>query len=134
MPAPPAYLEHHLRLYSESHPGTHRCRHVAIVTDPTRRHRIVTIGFNQAKTHPLQQKYSRNPKKLHRHAEIDAIVQVARKGFVFAELDLFVGRIIRGQLRQSMPCPGCWAALDAFGFQSVSWTTDDGTIESLRTC
>jgi tRNA(Arg) A34 adenosine deaminase TadA len=113
-----------LETHHEEHPGTHRCRHVAIVYH---KNNPVVVGFNRAKTHPLQLKYSQNQNKLHLHAEIDAIARATRLDTVFEKCDLFVGRLAKGAIRESCPCPSCWSAIEAFGFRSVTWTTDEGT-------
>jgi deoxycytidylate deaminase len=99
---------------------------------------VESIGVNSLKTHPLQQKYSKNTKAIHLHAEIDAIVK-ALKILSLKELEnstMVVTRVkyffdpndkalSAAQIwGNSEPCHGCKAAIEAFNIQRVMYTLD----------
>jgi deoxycytidylate deaminase len=111
------------------HPASHRCKHIAIIY---RGSTVVAIGYNQAKTHPLQARYAASPLKLHLHAEIDAIVRSVRRRVDLTECGIIVGRINGDKFCESQPCSGCWSAIKAFGFKEVQWTTRAGGIDKIR--
>ena len=114
------------RGHAGNHPREHRCKHVALIQSGKQ----TIVGFNQKKTHPLQFRFSKNPDKIHMHAEIDAIAQASRLGLDLRKANLFVARFTGDVIKQSKPCRSCWSALIAFGFRSVSWTTERGTVET----
>jgi deoxycytidylate deaminase len=110
----------------ENHPADHRCKHVAII------HRggtLVAVGYNRAKTHPLQARFSTGIHKLHLHAEIDAIANALRQRIPLTECSLIVARQGPKGFMTSRPCDGCWSALEAFGVRTVGWTTAEGIVE-----
>lgn len=88
--------------------------------------RLISIGVNQLKSHPLQAKFGANPDKIFLHAEIDAIRNALRRVKI-SELQsavLYVARVRQGVIRLSMPCVGCQGAIMHFGIRDVYWTND----------
>lgn len=87
--------------------------------------RIISIGHNSLKTHPMMLEYGRRKGSLFLHAEIDAIIK-ALKSFgpeILTKCDIYVLRLTRGIRRgNSKPCEGCQRAIDAFGFKGVYHT------------
>lgn len=91
---------------------------------------LIALGHNSKKTHPLQQKYSKNAEAIHLHAEIDVIVRALRYLNVddLVDTDLYIGRVRWNSRRQfkmwgnSAPCAGCVAAIEAFGIRHVHYT------------
>jgi deoxycytidylate deaminase len=82
--------------------------------------RIVSIGVNKKKTHPIQMKFASHPEALYLHAEIDAIVN-AREDVRGA--DMYVLRKMNnGQCGMAKPCEGCQRAIKFFGIRRVYWT------------
>ena len=55
--------------------------------------KIISVGWNSYKTHPLQKHYRRNPLSTFLHAEIDAIIKAKRTGVDLSECVLYVMRV-----------------------------------------
>ena len=91
------------------------------------RGRIVSIGFNRKKSHPLQAKYAKHPECQFLHAEIDAIRKALKK-FSPEEISnftMFVARVRKDDLPAlAAPCYGCSNALKDFGIKEVYYTKD----------
>jgi|TARA_R110000851_G_scaffold141324_2_gene279164 deoxycytidylate deaminase len=96
------------------------------------RKNIISVGFNQKKTHPFQQKYCKNNKSIFLHAETDAIKNAINK----IELDklaksiLYICRvkIINNKFTFGIakPCDGCMRAISNFDIEKVYYTLDNG--------
>lgn len=88
-----------------------------------RRKTILSYGFNQYKTHPLQKTFASNPHRLHLHAEIAAIVNASRRGYSLEGATIFLARILKnGDPAPIHPCPGCAGALHHYGIASIHHT------------
>lgn len=88
--------------------------------------RLVSVGMNQRKTHPLQAKFGKNSDAIFLHAEISAIVN-ALKVVSPDELQnatLYVAKYSPSGKTMSKPCKGCQRAIGYFGFKDVHWTED----------
>jgi deoxycytidylate deaminase len=98
-------------------------RHCAAILDGKK---ILTLGVNRYKTHPIMLKYGRNEDSIYLHAEMDAIVKYSRMWADTSELSdcsIYVIRINkRGELMPSCPCEGCMKAIKAFEFKEVHWS------------
>ena len=88
--------------------------------------RLISIGVNQMKSHPLQAKFGANTDKIFLHAEIDAIRNALRrvKTSELHEATMYVARMRQGVVRLSKPCVGCQRAILHFGIRNVYWTSD----------
>lgn len=90
-----------------------------------KRNRLLGIGWNSRKTHPLQYAFSKSHLKISLHAEIDAIIDALR---THEEKDLngasiFVARVLRNGSRAiAKPCPICQRALKAYGIRGIYYT------------
>jgi deoxycytidylate deaminase len=85
-----------------------------------RRRRLISIGQNSRRSHPLQARYGRNPASICIHAEIAALAN-ARESVAGAVM--FVARVFRdGKPALAQPCSGCQRAIAAFGLSDVEWT------------
>lgn len=87
--------------------------------------RLLSIGTNKLKTHPMMGKFSKNPKAVFLHAEIHAIVQaINRYGpDILKQSTLYVTRLTAGnKVGDSKPCSGCAACIDAFQIKHVVHT------------
>jgi len=103
--------------------------------------KIIGLGVNRDKTHPMQAKYNENPDRIFLHAEIDAIKNAIR--FINAEdlkkCAMYVVRVKRPDTHDKVnwiygtaaPCDGCMKCLEAFQVHDVIFTTDGGGIEQL---
>lgn len=86
--------------------------------------RLISVGTNNAKTHPLSKFYGR-PVTV--HAEMQAIIRA--KNFV-ESLDgmiLVVARIKRnGEFGMARPCSGCQSIIKRNNIKEVWYTTENG--------
>lgn len=92
---------------------------------------LITIGYNQLKSHPLQSQFGKNFDSVFLHAEIDAIRKSLRllNTSELSDCVLYVLRVkrdpngnwIRGM---SKPCAGCYKAINNYGIKRVYYTTD----------
>jgi tRNA(Arg) A34 adenosine deaminase TadA len=87
---------------------------------------IVSIGWNELKSHPFQVAFSKEPEKYFLHAEVSAI----RKSLNHISADdlkkssLYVARVMKnGSWGYSCPCLGCKMAISAFDIKKVIFTT-----------
>jgi tRNA(Arg) A34 adenosine deaminase TadA len=87
--------------------------------------RLISIGVNQLKTHPLQKKFGINDEAIYLHAEVDAIRNALKRISVFdlQKATLYVAKSKAGTPKLSKPCPGCQKAIIHFGISNVFWTT-----------
>lgn len=100
----------------------------AVITDNGR---IIAVGNNTRRTHPLQQHYARQvnlPHKIYLHAEIHAIAQ-AKTFRNLTRPEIFVFRKYKnGDLAMARPCPICMAAIKDAGITKIHYTTCDGFV------
>ena len=91
--------------------------------------KIISVGSNSNKTHPLQKQYDiyRNRKGLkHRiHAEIDAIIQCSKSDLNGAYLYNY-REDKDGNISNSRPCQACIHALKDKGIKRIFYTTKEG--------
>ncbi len=89
--------------------------------------KIVAIGMNRLKSHPLQKRYARNHHSILLHAEIDALRRAVKTHTraEIAEMSIFVARVNKNGLPcLAKPCKGYEQDLKAFGIKSIVWTED----------
>jgi deoxycytidylate deaminase len=86
--------------------------------------RLISIGVNQFKTHPLQKKFGINDDAIYLHAEVDAIRNALKRVSLLDLQDatLYVAKSKAGTPKMSKPCAGCQRAIIHFGIQNVFWT------------
>ncbi len=100
---------------------------------------IISIGWNQKKTHPLAKKFGKNPDAHDLHAESAAIIKALSNHYhpnTIAKCKLYVLRLrclthrdltlVRANAK---PCKGCQAMIENFDIDKVYYTTDDGGYE-----
>jgi len=87
--------------------------------------RLMVVGNNKLKSHPMMQVFNDNPEKVYLHAEMDCLVKGINLHGVewLTECRLFVLRLNKGgQRAMSKPCDGCMKAIRAFDVREVRWT------------
>lgn len=97
-------------------------RHAACIVH---KGRVLSIGTNRQKSHPMQKKFADKDCKIFLHAELSAIIQVINRHGVdiLTESELYVLRLTKGgNIGNSKPCTGCAKAIEAFGIEKVFWT------------
>jgi len=106
-----------------------------------RKNKIVSVGLNSIKTHPLQAKFQKNRHSIHLHAEIDAIKNALKNITVedLAKCDLYVVRVKRESSNSkkwifgnAFPCCGCMRAIETFDCNRVFYSTNRQTINMLE--
>lgn len=113
----------------------HRCRHISFIFKGSR---ILSVGVNSKKTHPLNSLYSYVGRFgedissfVGTHSEMKAVLNSDRhfsRGMKFVNL-----RLNRNmEFDSSRPCLGCEQMLSRLGFSEVFHTDSDGTF-SLST-
>ena len=99
-----------------------------IVAGIHRKGRLLAVGFNQRKSHPLQAKWASRPERIFLHAEVDAIrnylytstiSSLESCSILVVRVKLEHGRWVYGCAK---PCSGCMRALDFYGLKNVEWT------------
>lgn len=85
------------------------------------------VGFNSYKSHPLQAKAQRNhdPHKIHLHAEVSALVQLARMYDPkdWSSFKMYVARVYaNGEPANAQPCPGCLGMISEFNIKHLEFT------------
>lgn len=96
--------------------------------------RIISIGINRKKTHPLQKKFSKHPEAVFLHAEIHAIKNSLRELSVdeLKNTTMYIVRVKQPRTHTdpyvwalAKPCPGCERAILEFGIKNVVYTEDN---------
>lgn len=99
---------------------------------------LVALGWNQAKSHPLQKRFPKAPGYVYLHAEIHAITMALKKmnpeELMAARTTLIVVRAKRESGKRNAswvrglakPCVGCQAAILHFQMKEVIWSEDGG--------
>lgn len=99
------------------------------------RNRIISIGINSMKSHPMAAKYGKNEHAVYLHAEVAAIKNALREIDVddFSKCDIYITRVKKEApftkkfvWGLAKPCVGCERAIAEFGFKRTIYTCDDG--------
>lgn len=96
--------------------------------------KVISIGFNMEKTHPLQKYYNkyRNFQEYtnvhHRlHAEVNCLSQIMDMDINWRKVDLYIYRLcISREHGVSRPCPSCMRLIQDLGIKNIYYTTDAG--------
>lgn len=102
------------------------------------RGKLVSIGFNQFKSHPFAAKYSRHPEAIYLHAETDAIYKASKR---LTRLEMKTSTLVICRVKQcnknkpmyglAKPCFGCQDCIDDYGLSTVIYTTDSVNMEYI---
>ena len=84
-----------------------------------RKKKIISMGINQKKSHPLQARFSSRPHlEAWLHAEIHAITLAQPKELEGA--NIYIVRALKNdECATSKPCAGCMSALREYGFKNM---------------
>lgn len=108
---------------AEDHEPAFRARVVAAVVN---KGKIVAIGKNQNKTHPVAARYSKHPEAIYLHAEVDAINKAKRVLKDFSKAELHVVRMKQdGSLGLAKPCSGCSKCIKDEKIHKVFYTKEE---------
>ncbi len=111
-----------------------RCRHFSFILD---RNRIISIGMNSTKTHPMNLKYNyvnKNKEKISdivgTHSELNAVIKLGEEDC--SKLTLVNTRINRNNLLDnSSPCSGCSDMINQLNFKNVYFSNFKGNFEKM---
>lgn len=101
------------------------------------RNKIVSIGINSRKTHPMQARFGKNADSIHLHAEISAIRNALREcdAEELSKMEMYVVRVKKPrpfakkfEWGLAKPCIGCQRAIEEFGLKRVIYTTNENGI------
>lgn len=93
------------------------------------RNRVVGLGTNIRKTHPISYKYGKNKEAIYLHAETHAIKNALRTISLkeMKRATLYVARVDRNsEMAMSKPCEGCERCIKDYGIKHVIYTTNEG--------
>lgn len=94
------------------------------------RNRIVSLGWNQKKTHPLAHKYGYEYPYI--HSELHSILNFNGSLADLESCELVNIRINRkGKALLSKPCKDCKRLLRSFVFKNVFYTDNEGKLKCL---
>lgn len=116
------------------HSADLRCRHFSFILD---RNRIISIGLNSLKTHPLNLKYkyvNKNNQSISNivgtHSELSAVIKLGQEDC--SDFTLINTRINRNnRLDFSAPCSGCCDMIQQLNFKNVYFSNNEGKFQKL---
>lgn len=125
-------LQRHIELASNEallNEGYSRAKICAVMVY---KNRVVSVGYNSSKTHPIQARFAKNEHAIHIHAEIDAIRKASNilSSSEMKKTTLIVIRVKQnGKWGNARPCAGsngqgCQSAISCFGIKNVLYSTD----------
>jgi len=117
------------------HPTDQRCRHFSFIMY---KKRILSIGVNTPKTHPLNLKHNYVNKRnipIHdlvgTHSELSAVIKLGTDdcdGLIMVNT-----RVNRNnEIDFSMPCKGCTSFLETLNFKRIYYSDKDGNFLELH--
>lgn len=117
------------------YPYKKRCRHFSFIFE---RNRLISIGINNPKTHPLNLKYNYIGKKqlkindvVGTHSEMSAVIKIGPENC--KGLTIVNTRVNRNnELDYSCPCNGCRDMIKKLGFKKLLYTTKLQKFEILN--
>lgn len=101
------------------------------------KNKVLSVGYNSQKTHPLQEYYNhfRNfypntgGKFINHslHAETYCLLQIKDMDIDFGKVELFIFRTRKDrETGMSRPCDGCMRLIKDIGIKVIYYTTDNG--------
>lgn len=114
---------------------TKRCRHYSFIFENKK---LLSIGINSPKTHPLNLKYNYINKQKNNisevvgtHSELSAVIKLGLDDY--SGLILVNTRINRNnKLDYSFPCNGCMDMIRQLNFEKVVYSDKDGRFSELE--
>lgn len=102
-----------------------RSKHFSFII---RKNHIVSIGWNDYKTHPLADRFGYEYPFI--HSELSAILNFndLQNSHKYSFLNL---RFNTGELDLARPCPNCQRLLVHYGFNRVVYSTSEGFTEEI---
>lgn len=112
-----------------------RCRHFSFIMN---KNKILSIGLNSLKTHPLNLKYNyvnKNNQNISEivgtHSELSAVIKLGEEDC--SGLTLVNTRINRNNMLDfSAPCSGCCDMINQLNFKNVYFSNAQGKFDKLN--
>lgn len=101
---------------------------VRIASAITYRNEIISIGQNKYKSHPFQNRFSKNENSIYFHAETCAIHNALKKisKDILSKSSLYILRVKSDlSIGSSEPCKGCKKCISIFNIKNVYYTEND---------
>lgn len=107
----------------------------------TYKKRILSVGVNSYKTHPMQKEFNRKNRKFTKsnkpildsvHSEIDALTKISypiEQNIDWKNVKIYIYRISKGRKNGhglARPCAACMAAIKDKGIRHIYYTTNEG--------
>ena len=121
----------HINLLSEISIHIKPVAQARIAASVVYQNNIISIGFNQDKTHPFQKRYGKNDDAIYLHAEThaikNAINKISKEKLSKSVLYICRVKILRNKFvfGMSKPCEGCMKAISTFDIKKVYYTLDN---------
>lgn len=106
------------------------------------RNKVIAIGTNSRKSHPLQKKFGKTDDAIFLHAEVCAIKNALKRIDVdmLSKCSIYVARVKRPNPHSkeyvwgiAKPCNGCMGAIESFDIKEVIYTTnEDGVFKNIK--
>lgn len=128
---------HTLSKVAAANPGQREKLAAAVVC----RNKIISIGINSMKSHPMAAKYGKNEHAVYLHAEVAAIKNALREIDVddFSKCDIYITRVKKEKpftkkyvWGLAKPCAGCERAIAEFGLKRTIYSCDNGKHEVIE--
>lgn len=86
--------------------------------------RLISVGVNRFKSHPLQARFRPREDSNFLHAEIDALRNALKRVDAkdLQKATIYIARMRNGERRLSKPCEGCQKAIEYYKIPHVFWT------------
>jgi deoxycytidylate deaminase len=97
--------------------------------------KIVSVGTNKYKTHPIMYKFKKNDQAIFLHAEVDAIVKASKKltEKQMGKAELIVVRVLNdGTPAISKPCDGCKLCISDYNIKKTYYIKENGCLTSAN--
>lgn len=114
-------------------------KRVKVVAAIVYKRKVVSIGFNQDKTHPMATKFQKNPLSNTLHAEVDAINKAKKilSKEQFEQATIVVARVKMNIKREeilglSKPCKGCSECIEAHKIRKVVYTMNCNSPSEMK--
>lgn len=115
-------------------PYRQRCKHFSFIYN---KNKLLSIGINSPKTHPINLKYNYLNKQKHKishivgtHSEMRAVIKLGTASC--EDLIMINTRINRkNEIDYCMPCNGCMEMLTELRFSKIYYTTKEKKFELI---
>lgn len=105
-----------------------RCKHAAFLVE---KGKVISIGVNKEKSHPIQKQFSRFPNMTYLHAEIDCLKSI--ENFDINKTTLYILRLDNnGNYAMSAPCIGCQRFLQQMQVKRIVYSINNGIEYKLQ--